>query len=280
MRRPFHHTTKVSIYVGVPAISAVLFLSSSEKSIDRFQSEPAQPAVATTHARVTMGTFRGVRAALVWIARAEGCFEPMRRDVSIRPHESGKQANEALMTGQADLATAADFVLARESFRHTDLRILGCIAGTSKRRLIARRPSGLRRGRDLSEKTIGLTIQSSYSLLLTGERWLATNHQDTAKRIMVALVNADHYARAYPHHMAQSIGGRSIDAPDNASKLNDGTIEIGLTVPQSLLIVLEEQAHWMIEHNLAEGDEISNYLEYSEASPLFFALPSAVSVIL
>lgn len=109
---------------------------------------------------LTIGAYAGDTASLVWIANDQGYFEDNGLDVTIKEYEAGKLAADALISGDVDIATTAEFVLVSNSFTERDLRILSIIATAQVNELIARRDRGIQQPSDLVGKRIGVTRKS------------------------------------------------------------------------------------------------------------------------
>lgn len=106
--------------------------------------------------------------ALVYVAHDQGFFEECSLDVTIKSFGAGKLAVDALLAGETDMATGAEFVLVSNSFDHDDLRILGVVSAANVCRVVARKDRGITQPTDLKGKKIGITKRSS------GEFYLGT----------------------------------------------------------------------------------------------------------
>ncbi len=106
--------------------------------------------------------------ALVYIAHDKGFFEENGLDVTIKSFGAGKLAVDALLTGETDMATGAEFVLVSNSFEHDDLRILAVVSAANVCSVVARKDRGISQPADLKGKRIGVTRKSS------GEFYLGT----------------------------------------------------------------------------------------------------------
>ena len=100
-------------------------------------------------------------AALVYVAENQGFFEKNGLDVTIKDYVSGKAAADALIKGEADISTSADFVFVSNSFDHPDLRVFGTVSTAEVIELVARRDKGITTPIDLKGKKIGITRKSS-----------------------------------------------------------------------------------------------------------------------
>ncbi len=116
--------------------------------------------------KITLAAYAGETGALVYVAEDQGFFEENGLEVTIKDYESGKAAADALMDGEADIATAADFVFVSNSFDHADLRVFGTVATAEVKELVARKDKGITTIDDLIGKKIGVTKKSVVSFLL------------------------------------------------------------------------------------------------------------------
>lgn len=107
-----------------------------------------------------MGAYSGDTGALVWIAHDNQFFDRYGLEVELVPFEAGKLAADALLSGQVDVATAAEFVVVSNSFDHPDLRIIATVATANNNELVARRDR-VKSPADLAGKRIGVTRKSA-----------------------------------------------------------------------------------------------------------------------
>ena len=110
--------------------------------------------------KITLAAYAGDTGALVYIAEDRGYFEKNGLEVTIKGYGSGKACADALITGEADIATSADNVFVSNSFKHTDLRVLGTVATAQVKELVARKDKGITTISDLKGKKIGVTKKS------------------------------------------------------------------------------------------------------------------------
>jgi NitT/TauT family transport system substrate-binding protein len=111
--------------------------------------------------KITLAAYAGETGALVYVAEDRGFFEENGLEVTIKGYASGKAAADALIDGEADIATSADFVFVSNSFEHTDLRVFGTVATAEVIELVARKDKGITTPTDLEGKKIGVTKKSS-----------------------------------------------------------------------------------------------------------------------
>ena len=106
--------------------------------------------------------------ALVYIAQDQGYFRENGLDVTINDYAAGKLATDALLVGEADIATSAEFVFVSNSFDHDDMRVLGVMATADICKVVARKDKGITQPTALNGKKIGVTRKSA------GEFYLGT----------------------------------------------------------------------------------------------------------
>ncbi len=111
--------------------------------------------------KITLAAYAGETGALVYVAEDQGYFEKNGLEVTIKDYESGKAAADALIDGEADISTSADFVFVSNSFDHADLRVFGTVATAEVIELVARKDKGITTPTDLKGKKIGVTKKSS-----------------------------------------------------------------------------------------------------------------------
>jgi hypothetical protein len=58
------------------------------------------------------------------------------------------------------------------------------------------------------------------------------------------------------------------------------SINFELFLDQGLLLVMEDQARWMIQNRLTEQTKVPNYLDYIDPGPLLKADPKAVRLVI
>jgi len=148
--------------------------------------------------KITLAAYAGETGALVYVAEDQGYFEKNGLEVTIKDYESGKAAADALIAGEADISTSADFVFVSNSFDHADLRVLGTVATAEVKELVARKDKGITTTDDLIGKKIGVTKKSGGEFALG--RFLifnALSYQDVElvdlkpSEIVEAVLNGD-----------------------------------------------------------------------------------------
>ncbi len=116
--------------------------------------------------KITVAAAENLIGTPVYIAEEQGFFKKNSLEVTIKGYKSGKAAGDALIVGEADIATSAGNVFVSNSFKHRDLRVFGTIATAQVKELVARRDKGISKIRDIKGKKLGVTKKSGAEFLL------------------------------------------------------------------------------------------------------------------
>jgi ABC-type nitrate/sulfonate/bicarbonate transport system substrate-binding protein len=142
-----------------PIFSALLFLVLGCGSPD--QSKVPEPL------ELTFAVQYGPHSGLIAIARERGYFEEFGLDLTIEEHPTGKRCLEALLRGDADLATAADIAFTTKILEGAStLRVVGSLGLTTGSMIVARKDRGIRQPLDLKGKTIAYTSNTTSEYFL------------------------------------------------------------------------------------------------------------------
>ncbi len=123
----------------------------------------------------------------------------------------------------------------------------------------------------------GQSGQDYYFVLLSKQQWLGSHRSDT-ELFIKALIKAEFFAKknnSKAKTFYSSISGLRAEALDAKWSGMDLTVSL----PQALLIVLEGQARWNIEKERTKAKEVPNYLEYIYFDALENVRPQAVTII-
>lgn len=117
-------------------------------------------------AQITIGTALNDQSGLIWIAEKQGYFTENGLSANIKIFQAGKYAASALLIGDVDVATAAEFVFVANAMREEKIRILGSVCKGGSHYLLARKDGGFREPRDLKGKRIGIPRETSAEFYL------------------------------------------------------------------------------------------------------------------
>ncbi len=120
----------------------------------------------------------------------------------------------------------------------------------------------------------GLCVR--YYCLVTTDRVLREKPR-MVEGVLRALLEAAEVARRKPESLEGVIAER-LQLNDASVQRMRREIDFRVTLPQSLLVSLEDEARWVVFMN-GHAEEIPNYLHYLEPGPLAGLQPEAVSVI-
>lgn len=113
---------------------------------------------------------------------------------------------------------------------------------------------------------------------LSGARNYVLSHPDTVKKVLRALVRAGRFCEESPV-AAREITAQKIGA--DAAKLKDlwPIYRFRLTLDQSLLLALEDEARWAMKNKLTDRADMPNYLSQMYLDGLQTVTPAAITVI-
>jgi len=131
----------------------------------------AEPTPAPDNLVITTGSPE--YSALTLVAAKKGFFTKYGLNVTIRDYPSGIGAVDELMSGNADLAYAAEFVGVSLIGKYPDLRILGSTANCDVISIIARTDRGIVSPQDLRGKSIAVPKNTQAEFFLG--RYLTLN---------------------------------------------------------------------------------------------------------
>jgi len=123
----------------------------------------------------------------------------------------------------------------------------------------------------------GQSGQKGYFLLLAMNSWLNT-HPDATKLFIKSLIETEKYANNNQNEFKEYLGSKfNFDKEHLEYVWSRNTLEV--TLPQALLLALEDNARWMIENNLTDEIKVPNYLKYIYFDALENVKPKAIGII-
>jgi NitT/TauT family transport system substrate-binding protein len=286
--------------------------------------------------------------ALLYIAEAQDHFAANGLQVTLKEdYESGAAAATAMLNGEAEIASAAEFPIVRQVFNGKDIINFGTIARYENTYMIWRTDSGIEAVEDLKGKKIGVTLQTISAFYLgrtldlngmnihqvtivdvkaadaekalvnnevdavvTWEPWVnqinermgmevtttavqssqyaywnlvATTdwikgHPDAIKRLIVSLAQAEDYVASHRAE-AKEIVGKRMNFDDAYLEMIWKRYQFSLSLDQSLILAMEDEARWMIVNDLTTETEVPDFLDYIYADGLEAIKPEAVNII-
>jgi ABC-type nitrate/sulfonate/bicarbonate transport system substrate-binding protein len=152
-----------------------------------FSSSPPTRPVQEELLTIAIGTPEP--SLLTLIAEDQGYFKKYGLNVTIREYPAGAYAMKELLAGNADLASAAEFVGVANSFQYKDLRIITTTAKIDNIFLIIRTDRGIAGPSDLKGKTIAVPKGTAAEFILG--RYLTLNGMDPSAITIRYLAPAD-----------------------------------------------------------------------------------------
>jgi NitT/TauT family transport system substrate-binding protein len=176
-------------------------------------------------APLTLAVSQGPVSLPIEVAQARGYFKDEALDVRELECRSGRECVDRVLAGQADVATAAELVVALDSAAHPDLAILGTISASSMQiKLVARRSASAGAESGLAGLRVATVPGTSAQYFL--DSWLVFNDIDPRRvqlvprapgQVAQALARGEADAAAiwepYASQALAALGGQGIELP-------------------------------------------------------------------
>jgi len=134
--------------------------------------------------------------------------------------------------------------------------------------------------KDLGDNGVILPSDVGYlaTFNLVSKNDFIENNQQLLKRILKALIKAEEFTKDNREESVDIIAARLKTDREIIDKLWD-IYEFRVSLTQSFLITLEDEARWFIKNKLTSVTEIPNYLDYIYWDALETVKPEAVEII-
>lgn len=119
--------------------------------------------------------------------------------------------------------------------------------------------------------------QPAYGIISSRPDWLA-RHPELVKRFLQALGQAQEYIVSHPAEAKATVQKRYGTDDAQLAALWAGT-EFSLSLDQSLVLAMEDEARWTIANDLTTEQSVPNIMDYIDESPLKQVKPDSVNVI-
>jgi len=120
-------------------------------------------------------------------------------------------------------------------------------------------------------------IQPFYSLVLAGNEWIK-QHPKTVERFLRAMKQAEEFIIDHPDE-AKDILRKKLNFSDEEIARVWSQNQFSLSLDQSLIIAMEDEARWMINNNLTAEKQVPDFLDYIYMDGLEAVKPEAVNII-
>ncbi len=104
--------------------------------------------------KVSLALVPNSYSGLIGIADAKGFFGECGLEISAKEYPSGREAVEAVMRGEVQVATGADIVMATKVFDDPSLRVIASIGSSGANEIVARKDRNIHVPADLKGKKI------------------------------------------------------------------------------------------------------------------------------
>ncbi|RJQ83261.1 MAG: hypothetical protein C4519_06790 [Desulfobacteraceae bacterium] len=132
----------------------------------------------------------------------------------------------------------------------------------------------------MGKKVITQVLQSgqyAYWNLVSTTAW-TRNSSNILKRLMKSLVQAENYLVTY-NNEAKAIVRKRMNFDDAYMEIIWPRYQFTLSLEQSLILAMEDEARWMIKNNLTTEKEVPDFLDYISEAVLKSVKPEAVNII-
>lgn len=119
--------------------------------------------------------------------------------------------------------------------------------------------------------------QYAYWNLVATTDWIK-GHPDTIKRLIDSLAQAEDYVASHPAE-AKEIVGKRMNFDDAYLEMIWKRYQFSLSLDQSLITAMEDEARWMIANGLTPETEVPDFLDYIYMDALETVKPEAVNII-
>ena len=141
---------------------AVVLLALLVSGVVVWRSRPPPPAAEPLVVAVAVSVF----GAPLWVADRQGFLAEEGLQATLRRYPTGKLAMEAMVQGEAEVATVAETPIMFASLVGTPLRVIANFASSSEQSIVARTDRGIRQVTDLRGRRIGVTLGTTAHYVL------------------------------------------------------------------------------------------------------------------
>jgi NitT/TauT family transport system substrate-binding protein len=119
--------------------------------------------------------------------------------------------------------------------------------------------------------------QPLFALVIATDGWI-TGHPGSATRFLTSLAEAEEYAGLHPAE-ARSIVQHRLDLDTGYMDTVWEQNHFSLTLDQSLVLAMEDEARWMIANNLTNAAAVPDFRRYLYPEALEAVKPGSVNII-
>ncbi len=146
--------------------------------------------------------------------------------------------------------------------------------------IFAWEPNILNSQKILADKAVILSSMMGYMVTfnLVSKKDFIESNPELIERILKALLKAEEFVKDNREESIDIVASRLRTDRESINEMWDN-YRFRLSLSQSLLITMEDQARWVIRNNLADVTEVPNYLDYIYMDTLVEVKPEAIGII-
>jgi NitT/TauT family transport system substrate-binding protein len=132
----------------------------------------------------------------------------------------------------------------------------------------------------MENKIVGWSVQSSqegYGIIIARNDWISI-HQDIVNRFLKSLAEAEDYLNINPVE-AKTIVQERVNYDDAFMETFWAETRFYLSLDQSLITAMEDEARWMISNNLTTEKQIPDFSDFIYVEGLSIVKPESVDLI-
>ena len=129
-------------------------------------------------------------------------------------------------------------------------------------------------------ETVNWQLQSGqpvFGIIVGSNDWIA-NHPETIIRFWKSLSQAEEFLSRHPDE-AKAIVQKRLNYDDAYTETVWPQYTFSLSLDQSLIAAMEDEARWMISNNLTTEKNVPDFLDYIYEDGLKAVRPEAVNII-
>ncbi len=145
--------------------------------------------------------------------------------------------------------------------------------------IVTAQPYANSAGDRLGANAVVWSAQSSqplYTQVISTDEWIA-EHPELIRRFLRSLAEAEEYANTHPAQ-ANAIVQRRLNLDAGYMETVWQQNQFSLSLDQSLITAMEDEARWMISNNLT-AEEMPDFLDYVDEDDLKAIKPESVNII-
>jgi len=162
----------------------------------------------------------------------------------------------------------------------TPKKAVGAITNGTVDAVVVWEPFVSRIREQLTERIVTWSVhsgQAQYSVLIGRNDWIRRN-PELVKRVLRSLMRAEEYVVRHPTE-AKAILKRRYQHDDAYVARVWPEYQFSLSLDQTLILALEDEARWMIKNNLTTEKHVPDFLNYIYVDGLKAVKPEAVNII-